>query len=200
MALIVCKTCGKKVSDTVDRCIHCGAPIAEEPFVLKTEEKKETVKKSEQTLHNYSSYDSADQIKLEKEFLSQDKWARRFRRTKNDISKFKHWFIHMCWLFIIYRLVYLYLYKEVFEQSIYRKDMTDVSIYLMVALFAVSFIGMLVTWGMEIAKKRSVKRYIYLKKYQRWLKETKQIQYNPQFFEKKEQAAFDQIDIEKINF
>ena len=32
MGLIVCKNCGKRISDTVDDCIHCGAPINDKPF------------------------------------------------------------------------------------------------------------------------------------------------------------------------
>ena len=31
MALITCPHCGKQVSDTVERCIHCGALIKEQP-------------------------------------------------------------------------------------------------------------------------------------------------------------------------
>ena len=27
MALIICHECGKKISDTSDICIHCGAPL-----------------------------------------------------------------------------------------------------------------------------------------------------------------------------
>ena len=27
MSLIKCPECGKKISDTSDACIHCGAPI-----------------------------------------------------------------------------------------------------------------------------------------------------------------------------
>ena len=26
MALIVCKKCGKEISDTIKKCIHCGQP------------------------------------------------------------------------------------------------------------------------------------------------------------------------------
>ena len=45
MALIICKHCGRKVSDTVSDCIHCGnslqteelvensAPIVEDKFI-----------------------------------------------------------------------------------------------------------------------------------------------------------------------
>ena len=40
MALIKCQECGKEISDTSKRCIHCGAKIKKE----KNEEVKKNVK------------------------------------------------------------------------------------------------------------------------------------------------------------
>ena len=48
MALIVCKKCGKKVSDTLDKCIHCGAPLTDDAE-LPPEEETASSNQSEET-------------------------------------------------------------------------------------------------------------------------------------------------------
>lgn len=45
MALIKCNECGKMVSDTTDKCIHCGAPVNKGEEKVEKVEKKETSNK-----------------------------------------------------------------------------------------------------------------------------------------------------------
>ena len=33
MALIKCPECGKEISDKSEKCIHCGFPLRNEPFL-----------------------------------------------------------------------------------------------------------------------------------------------------------------------
>lgn len=40
MALIKCKECGKEISDTIKKCIHCGAKINKNTSNMKKENKK----------------------------------------------------------------------------------------------------------------------------------------------------------------
>ena len=80
MALIICKNCGKRVSDTAEKCIHCGASLAEELIEEVKEEEiaKEEVNKVEKEeegpkLIDFAYYNTDDQLELQKEFNKSDK-------------------------------------------------------------------------------------------------------------------------------
>lgn len=45
MALIKCPECNKEISDTIDKCIHCGAMLCQEQGSIKTKTKKSSTKK-----------------------------------------------------------------------------------------------------------------------------------------------------------
>ena len=54
MALIVCKGCGKKISDTVEKCIHCGTPTLEPAPIEEEKKASDTDGKPEKLVKYYS--------------------------------------------------------------------------------------------------------------------------------------------------
>ena len=81
MAIMICKNCGKKVSDTVEVCIHCGKDPRTEPAMVVAEPiKKEEPEKVQQEIEledespvDFFQLDEEEQLKLESEFLKEDK-------------------------------------------------------------------------------------------------------------------------------
>ena len=92
MALIVCKKCGKKVSDTLDKCIHCGAPLTDDAELPPEDEtassnQSEEAKKKKALL-SFDSLSEDDKTILEREFVKKDKWAYKHRRNVAEIPLF----------------------------------------------------------------------------------------------------------------
>ena len=52
----------------------------------------------------------------------------------------------------------------------------------------------------QAVRKNSDDKIIYIKKYQKWLLEEKNISYKPKFAKKQMQETFDSINLEKIAF
>ena len=203
MALIVCKKCGKRVSDTAEKCIHCGASLTDNDDAVKQE--KETISKnideqSDLKIPEYSSYDDDDKIRLENEFLKSDRWAKKFRRMGIELGKFKSLFLEVMFAFVAYVGICRYCYNNVFNKTIYNEKIMAYSIVIISFLFVICFALLIATSIMGIVHKRSVKKYIYMKKYQRWLLKEKGISYTPLFVELKEKAIFDNVNLDKINF
>ena len=78
MALISCKTCGKKYSDTVATCIHCGASnpafaSSAHQSDSQTKKAKDTDSTSKATSYYVLSYEY--HLELESEYLSQHEVA-----------------------------------------------------------------------------------------------------------------------------
>ena len=201
MALIVCKKCGKKISDTVENCIHCGASISEEKDIFTesdTVSDKADLKANstqQDKIIDYDSFNEEDKIKLESEFLSSDKWAAKFRRTKIELPKFRAVLILPLWGFLGWGLFYKYY---IANQTVYDVNKATASAILIVALFAVSLISLIATHIVGKVHKKSVNRYIYMKKYQQWLLNEKKISFIPTFVKTEEKIIFDNINIDNM--
>ena len=76
MAIIICKKCGKRVSDTVDVCIHCGQNPKEE--IIEKIEEVPTKEIPEKKTVEYYDLSEREQIRLEAEFAQQDKSAKKY--------------------------------------------------------------------------------------------------------------------------
>ncbi len=204
MALIVCKHCGQKISDTVEMCIHCGALISGEPFVQKEEsEDADTLdrNKEEKTAqYDYEKYNEDIRIQLEQQFLTTDKWARSFRRKGVEIQKFKSLFSWGIILPVLIVLAVRYCYSNVFKESFYNEIPLGIAGMGAILLFTVSLILTVVLFFVGMVYKRSLNKYIYMKKYQRWLLEEKNVRYTPVFLDKKSKEKFEKLDIDNINF
>ena len=204
MALIVCKKCGQKISDTVELCIHCGALISGEPVVEKEESKDVDIpnqnKEEKMVQYNYEKYDEDIRIQLEQQFLTTDKWAKSFRRKGVEIEQFKSLF---SWGLILPALIVLVVkccYSYIFKESYYNELFLGIAIIGAISLFAVSLILTVVLFFVGVAYKRSLNKYIYMKKYQRWLLEEKNVRYTPVFLDQKSKEKFEKLDIDNINF
>lgn len=200
MALIICKECGKKVSDTCTKCIHCGTPILEGSDDIQkksvAEKMQSTVSDDQKTLMNFDRLENDDRTILEREFLKCDSWARKYRRTKAEIPSFGFAIIWcICVLYIIFKTVFTF---ELFPIGDVINPMFErISLISFIAL-GVLLVGMhIYSIFARIYLKISLGRYVYMKKFQKWLKEYKDIEYTPPIIKIKEKRIFDSIDIDK---
>ena len=194
MALIVCNACGKKVSDTVETCIHCGASLKEEPCA------KEAKEENEEVLKSYDAYSEDDKLQMEKAFLAEDKWAKKIKRKEVILKKLYGWFSSILLLLVVFGSFCRYFGKDALEEKLYSLGLFELFAVVYTVLFVGFLLGIIIVLGIGAAEKRSIRKYIYMKKYQRWLKEAHDISYEPQFFEKKKKDIFDAIDLDKMNF
>ena len=195
MALIICKHCGRKVSDTVSDCIHCGnslqteelvensAPIVEDKFI-------EPEKKSFNALNSDTRY------ALEQEFLTVDKKALKIKRTEAEFKKFSSLCSTMIFLGLALILISRFVAQRIFKGEIYDEKMLLVGACLIIfGLIGGGIVCGIINIVLKIIYKRSAKRCIYLKRFQIWLYETKDLRYEPIFINKREEAIFKKLDL-----
>ena len=198
MALIICDNCGKKYSDSVEKCIHCGflkeevileVPKPEEKVEEKTEQKAEPIK-------DYFLYNKKEKTALERVFINSDEWAYKYKR-KDVLHEKTRIF---CGIVLFLSLIYLPLAKIIYELFMKDKEMNLEAILLGLVVIActgaISIIILIINGIMERAHKRSLKRVIYYKKFQKWLYDTRKITFEPIFGSKVQQAQFDNFDLD----
>ncbi len=206
MALIICEKCGKKISDTVPKCIHCGAVVKKETNDRTCSQKEEVKKPLEKNVAKvqlkaqYFSLDSSTQNKLEKEFLAQDKKAMKFKRKEIEFKKFSALgnFALYASAFCILGIRVL-LTKVLGVTEFFNAEYAGIGA---AGLFVTLGLGILISIFSFVGKtifNRSTKKYIYMKKFQRWLKRDKDIDYDPIFVTNSEKSIFDQIDLNTMD-
>ena len=213
MALIICKYCGKKVSDTVKTCIHCGAQLSEETdrhlssdtkeffsfddddcesvsansdieSVTNDDNKTENNKK----LINFNTFDEKQKTLLEKEFLKTDKWAMKYRRNKEESEDYLDVFITGVLLFAIY--VWCTIKFKFDSLTVINPNLDKIALFLLIAAGAISGFAIIYFFVSKIIYAVSDKKYIYIWRFQKWLREEKSIEYTPPFLSVKEKAKF----------
>lgn len=201
MALITCGKCGKKVSNTRSTCFQCGAKIyfteeinIEAPAVINEFEETPEV-----TLPVFSSLSEDEQIDLENEFISKDKRARKYRRTGAEIKKFG--FIGF-WLLLFGRLLFAlqsYIIVNVFDEKIYQPKLIEWSNNILAVLVIIWLLAFIMCIYSSITFKNRLRKCIYMKKFQKWLKDEKNINYIPNLITEKDRKTFNQIDLNTMD-
>lgn len=203
MALTVCRHCGKTISDTVETCIHCGEIIAEpvsEPEAVQPQATEPQEEAEEQVVYDYFVYGEAQRLKLEEAFLKSDAWAYKYRLAESDLGKFKSLFGDVMAGLFFSAVALLLAYVYIFDMQAYSVDLIKAALIGGGILFAVSLPAMLVLSIVRKVRGKSEDKLIYIKKYQKWLLEEKNISYEPKFEKKQMQELFDSINLEKFTF
>ena len=196
MALIECSKCGKMVSDTTDVCIHCGASIGanEEIKVAKTPEKEEKAISKK----DYKNFNDELKIKYEKEFLEENPNAKKYRRRGLEYKKLISLGETSAILGFLLIMAYRYLLNKHFDGVVYKENYAVIA--SAAAIFMIAF-GILLVACAFIAKviyNRTLKSYVYLKMFSRWLDEKHQVEYQPDFVTNNEKAIYEQIDLNSM--
>lgn len=192
MALIVCKKCGKNISDKSEKCIHCGQPLKE------ITESKE-VDKEAKALENMPKFNALDGVtrrKLELEFIKTDKWAYVYRRRGVEIPKLGKFAFAMP-VFIVAGVAAVSIVAEGinngFVMTPWLENASGVFMALSVAMMPVAIILLIYN---RIQYSNKVNRMTYNKKFQKWLRDVKKVNYQPSFRTENEKYIFDEIELD----
>ncbi|MBR2965516.1 MAG: zinc ribbon domain-containing protein [Clostridia bacterium] len=203
MALIECSRCGKKISDTTDTCIHCGASTKplnfDETSSFQNEQYGNESSNESTCLPDFDSFGDDCKTELEKEFLKTDVRAMKYRRRRAEIGQF---FRIFCWIVSANFIISIFLTEvssQIIGNTVYYKTLDKLSEYLFVALIVLALSCLIYAIVTPIVMKISVKRYVYMKKFQKWLREEKKIDYTPPLMKIKQKNIFDSIDLETFN-
>ena len=192
MALIVCKKCGRNISDKSEKCIHCGQPLKE------ITESKE-VDKAAKALENMPKFNALNgdvRRKLELEFIKTDKWAYVYRRRGVEIPKLGKFAFAMP-VFIVAGVAAVSIVAEGinngFVMTPWLENASGVFMALSAAMMPVAIILLIYN---RIQYSNKVNRMTYNKKFQKWLRDVKKVNYQPSFRTENEKYIFDEIELD----
>ena len=188
MALITCKSCGKSISDTTEKCVHCGALVGVEVEEPSSSVDNSSVKKKKAL--NFLTMSDEDQVRLEEEFWETDKEAFEWYKSMYE-SK-------------IVSAVVMFMYPISFILIMIFGINSGSSIGFLIvgSLFFFAFLVIATVFfikGMPFKRVRR-KQFVYQKRFQRWLKDKKNIEYTPTIWRKSEEALFESVDIDVEGF
>ena len=201
MALIVCNKCGKKVSDTVKTCIHCGALLSENATQRNEprEPQENFTPLYEVLFPNFKDLSEGQQNDLENEFLKSDKRARSFYRKGVEIKKFCLILLMILPFFGALHTLQAKLIERFQESEAYSQKMIDIAEkFALSSVFVWLFVAVVALYYIIVTRSK-YKQQIYLKKLQKWLKEEKGVIFNPTFMSEKEKNIFEQIDLNNVH-
>ena len=192
MALIVCKKCGKNISDKSEKCIHCGQPLKE------ITESKE-VDKAAKALENMPKFNALNGVtrrKLELEFIKTDKWAYVYRRRGVEIPKLGKFALAMP-VFLAAGVAAVTIVAESVNNGFVLTPWLENASFVFYALSAsMMAVAILLLIYNRIQYSNAINRMTYHKKMQAWLRDVKKINYQPSFRTEREKCLFDEIEID----
>ena len=192
MALIVCKKCGKNISDKSEKCIHCGQPLKE------ITESKE-VDKAAKALENMPKFNALNGVtrrKLELEFIKTDKWAYVYRRRGVEIPKLGKFALAMP-VFLAAGVAAVTIVAESVNNGFVLTPWLEKASFVFYALSAsMMAVAILLLIYNRIQYGNAINRMTYHKKMQAWLRDVKKVNYQPSFRTEREKCLFDEIEID----
>ena len=194
MALIICSNCGKKISDTTEKCVHCGCPTKHAVEEISQNCIQDDANKNQAAVV-YAYLDNYQKEKLEKEFLASDKWARKYQRNSLEAPSFATP-LFVC---VFSALMILFLYFKIAEGYIaddpINPEMLELSIALFVSLGVLTVAMFIYSIVIQINFALKRDRFVYMKKFQLWLLVNKNIEYDPPVYTLREKKIFDNIKL-----
>ena len=193
MAIIVCKNCGKNISDSCEKCIHCGTNIKIDNFSTTNQDKPltKTVQKTYEDLPEYA------QLELENEFIEKNADMMKYKRKIKGAETFANYSTYMFFFHWIIFMFFRFIFQIVPKFSIHIVNKNIFSIVSLLNFFF-GIIGCLLFITGIISKKiinNKIKSFTYIKKLKIWLEKEKGITYNVLFQSEKEHQIFNQLEI-----
>ena len=199
MALITCKTCGKRISDTAKACVHCGEPLEIEHALstdcCKKAEENISSEKASDPMVKFQSLGEEQQEELVHAFWKADEIAMNYQKKTLILDHLKYCFMIPLFLlpFIsILVILVLRLHYQTPEALLYTISFSVIALVagrLKVFLF----------WIVEkLTVKRRERRLAYEKRFHLWAKREKNIDYTPIFIRDTDRLIFEQINVDTI--
>ena len=204
MALIKCEKCGRTISDTTNKCIHCGE-IVHKKNGYDAHDNSSSKDNSESIIlddfTNYKDLMGHKRIELELEFCYSDKWALKYvRKIHEPISILKIAGIADTFGLACYMAVVILIYTNPSWQPYNDKFFMGgivLGIFTGIIGFATTILSLIFN---KIHIKSVKKNLYYFKKFQFWLIKEKNIVFYPDYFATQEiKDKYDSITEDEIN-
>lgn len=202
MALIICKNCGKKISDTIDVCIHCGCNLRETEIPEQASQvQNEAVEICESQQTDFDDLIALEKTKLETEFLKDDEWSNKYMRDRSELSSFAKPLL-LCPLFAValsgafVRILNFFIDMSTSMSDILNPTAKTVAIISGVALAVLCIAMFIYSIAKRISNAVTHARYIYYRRFQKWLLEKKNITFFPKMRTMHQKRIFESITIE----
>lgn len=179
MALIECPQCKKRISDSAKVCVHCGYDLAK-------------ARRLEQEKREFNRLPENEQQALQNEFYSQ---FPNYEKTQKSINKYNliSRIIYIGWFIFALIFIILQIAHKAFKVDFQGDALMALAIVDGIILFVLSFflIPVRILW-----RKYQRKFLTYIKGFQEWLLQVKQITYKV-ILDKKQMKIFESIDLTK---
>ncbi len=191
MALVECKHCGKKISNTLDKCFFCNKPLKND-FIPTTNNESNKYKK-------YSSLSEEEVKNLAKEFANSNE------KTLKHMQKITapEWCILTFIVTVIYFILFynfgLIIVEKLELIQVYNENLFIGSLIVAFSALILIALTIIIAKIVKFINSISINNYIYLKKYLNWLKEEKGILFNEDFLTSKEREKLKQIDLKTMD-
>ena len=211
MALIICNNCGKKISDTTNECIHCGAKIGvgfyEQNEKLNNTKKadiNESNSEESDMIYKYYSLSFEKQERLENDFLEFDKQAAEWQEKASIVAKF----LKIAKVFLILAAVafsVLTLLAKILPEGVIDLNNERASICLASGIIgyavegAICLIIIVVCSIMNKLRYDKKKQYVYYRRFSKWLEE-KNVIFDIKFLSESDKRMYDKIDLDVDTF
>lgn len=196
MAIIECSKCGRRISDTVNTCIHCGAPTKaiEEPKEEMMEKSVVEESKIDKPM-DYNKLSSEARVEYEKAFIGQNRAAHKYRKKGIEYKKI----LSLCgWSLLLGFLIFIlirYVCTTYFDSTLYRENLALVSAVCCIALVVFGIVIGAICLILRFIYKRSSKYYVYEKMFSDWLITEHNVKYYPSFSSEKEKRMYESVDL-----
>lgn len=211
MALIICNNCGKKISDTTNECIHCGAKIGV-GFDEQNENLNNTKKadmggsnsEEHDMIYKYYSLSFEKQERLENDFLEFDKQAAEWQEKASTVAKF----LKIAKAFLILAAIafsVLSLLAKILPEGVIDLDNERALICLASGIIgyavegAICLIIIVVCSIMNKLRYDKKKQYVYYRRFSKWLEE-KNVIFDIKFLSESDERMYDKIDLDVDTF
>ena len=203
MALIQCKECGKRISDTTEVCVHCGAPtrisVDETASEIKVDMKSSGGEPSEnkEELVVFQNLDFDRQCELEKEFWSVDRRAEKYKKRSEKAHGTALLIVGYFFL-LLFSLFFSSFQMLGFFEGGWIKNWEIYTLFfyegfpLFPYLVGITLLSLVIISSLRCNKKKEA---LYKKQFQRWLRTEKNIEYIPQFNTEREKKIWDSMSI-----
>ena len=210
MALIICNNCGKKISDTADECIHCGAKIGfdvnEKIDEIENDIEETEVENADKEYDfvKYYSLPVDKQEKLERDFMKSDKEAGAWKEKASVVDKFsktaRAFLLISALVFFALRLFSDVLSGKLLDETNERAGICfAIGLIGFVVVLVISLIVMGIAGAVKTLRFGKKKQYVYYRRFADWLY-GKNVIFDIEFLSDKDEKLYKKIDLRVDTF
>ena len=144
----------------------------------------------------YNELNEAHQTKLENEFLSTDKFAKKYRRKGVEGKRYATIALNILLIGSILMALQSFALEKLFGGVVYNQKYLDISEYFLYPLVFIWILSIVMCLYSLFSFRKRRNKQLYAKKFQKWLKSEKSIIFKPNFISELDRIMFEEIDIE----